>query len=208
MDFLLPLAVASEVFQFLDYQTLVVVTRAMHTVRRTYEPLALELVKHLVRVAAGRAGALRVRLHETSLFHNLWKLWRRSVCLLEQCLLSASMAHGGLYFTLETERHRLWQPRGDYVPPALRAEVLEGSPMVAFMDLLLVWRLDVWATRTVYPVRYGRVQVSVWELTGSVDGWEVFVEVRSPLEAFSLPFQPLKHDSGNNRIFLKNVHDS
>lgn len=73
MDFLLPLAMASEVFQFLDYQTLAVVTRATHTVRRTYEPLALELVKHLVRVAAGRAGALRVRLHETSLFHNLWK---------------------------------------------------------------------------------------------------------------------------------------
>ena len=68
--------------------------------------------RQLVGVAAGRAGALRVRLHETSLFHNLWKLWRRSVCLLEQCLLSASMAHGGLYFTLETERHRLWQPRG------------------------------------------------------------------------------------------------
>ena len=40
MDFLLPLPVASEVFQFLDYQTLVVVTRATHTVRRTYEPLA------------------------------------------------------------------------------------------------------------------------------------------------------------------------
>lgn len=139
---------------------------------------ALEFVKHLVKVAAGRVGAMRVRLHQTSLTHNLWKLWRRSVCLLEQCLLSASMAPGGLYFTLETERDRLWQPRSDHVAPARRADVLQSSPMVAFMDLLLVWRFEVWTTHRAYPVRYGRVQVSVWELTGSGDGWEVFVEVR------------------------------
>lgn len=36
--------------------------------------------------------------------------------LLEQCLQSASMAHGGLYFTLETAKDRLWQPRGDGTP--------------------------------------------------------------------------------------------
>lgn len=117
-------------------------------------------------VAAGRVGAMRVRLHQTSLTHNLWKLWRRRVCLLEQCLLSASMAHGGFYFTLETVgRDRLWQPRSDHVAPARRADVLQRSPMVAFMDLLLVWRVEVWTTHRAYPVRYGRVQVSVWERT-------------------------------------------
>lgn len=80
---------------------------------------------------------------------------------------------------LAVGKHGLWQPQSDHVAPAHRADVLQGSPMqVAFMDLLLVWRLEVWTTRRAYPVRYGRVQVSVWELTGSVDGWEVFVEVR------------------------------
>ena len=79
MDLLFPLAVACEVFKFLDYETLVVVTRATQSVRRSYEPPALLFVKNLVRVAAGRVGSLCVRLHETSLTHNLWKLWRRSV---------------------------------------------------------------------------------------------------------------------------------
>ena len=40
---------------------------------------------------------MRVRLHQTSLTHNLWKLWRRSVCLLEQCLLSASIRRALLH---------------------------------------------------------------------------------------------------------------
>ena len=126
-------------------------------------------------VAAGRVGAMRVRLHQTSLTHNLWKLWRRSVCLLEQCLLSASMAHGGFYFTLETERDRLWQPRSDHVAPARRADVLQRSPMVAFMDLLLVWRLEVWTTHRAYPVETDGCK---WAFGNSLDGWEVFLEVR------------------------------
>ena len=86
--------------------------------------------------------------------------------LLEQCLQSASMAHGGLYFTLETAKDRLWQPRGDWVAgTAHRADVLEGSPMIAFMDVLLAWGLEVWTSHRLHRVRYGRVQVSVWELT-------------------------------------------
>ena len=178
MDIFFPLVVAAEVFKYVDYQSLVVLIRATRTVRQTHEPLALEYVKRLVRVAAGRVGAMRLRLHRTFLFQNLWKLRRRSVCLLEQCLLSACMAHGGMHFTLETARDRLWQPRGDWVPPAHRADVLEGSPMVAFMDLLLAWNLEVWTSHWLDSVRYGRVRVSVWELTGSADGWEVFVEVR------------------------------
>lgn len=100
--------------------------------------MALQLVKRLVRVAAGRVDHMRVRLHRTSLVHNLWKLWRRSVALLEECLLSASMARGGVYFTLETAKYRLWSPRGDWVPPEHRADVRTASPMVAFMDLLLI----------------------------------------------------------------------
>lgn len=80
---LFPLVVATEVYQWLDYESLVLVVRATRSVRQVYEPVALQMVKHLVKVAAGRVGSMRARLHHTSLVHslvrNLWKLWRRSV---------------------------------------------------------------------------------------------------------------------------------
>ena len=101
-------------YQWLDYESLVLVVRATRSVRQVYEPVALQMVKHLVKLAAGRVGSMRARLHHTSLVHclvrNLWKLWRRSVALLEECLVSATM---GVYFTLETAKDRLWQPRAD-----------------------------------------------------------------------------------------------
>ena len=55
MVILFPLVVASEVFKYVDYQSLVVLTRATRTVRQTYEPLALEYVKRLLgfRVCLG-----------------------------------------------------------------------------------------------------------------------------------------------------------
>lgn len=169
MDLLFPLVVATEVYHFLDYESLALVVRATRSVQQVYEPVALQLVKRLVRVAAGRVGHMRVRLHRTSLVHKLWKLWRRSVALLEECLVSASMARGGVYFTLETAKYRLWSPRH---------QSTARTPMVAFMDLLLIWGLDVWTSHCLRPIRYGRVQVSIWELTGSADGWQVCVEVR------------------------------
>lgn len=99
MDRLFPLVVAMEVYRFLDYESLALLVHASRSVQRAYEPVALLLVKGLVRAAAGRVGHMRVRLHRTSLVHNLWKLWRRSVALLEECLVPISMARGGiLYF--------------------------------------------------------------------------------------------------------------
>ena len=67
MDILFPLVVASEVYQFLDYESLVLVVRATRSIRQVYEPVALQMVKHLAKVAAGRVGAMRVRLRHTSL---------------------------------------------------------------------------------------------------------------------------------------------
>ena len=50
--------------------------------------------------------------------------------------------------------------------------------MVPFMDLVLTWGLDIWTSHRLHPVRFGRVQVSTWELTGTADGWQLCVEVR------------------------------
>ena len=141
-----------------------------------YEPAVLQLVKRLVRVAARRVGHMRVRSHRASLVHNSPKARRRSVALLEECLVFASMARGGVYFTLETAKYRLWSPRGDWVPPEHRADVLMASPMVAFMDLYSSSGAST-CGRRIACTRYGRVQVSIWELTGSADGWQVCVEV-------------------------------
>lgn len=143
---LFPLVVATEVYQWLDYESLVLVVRATRSVRQVYEPVALQMVKHLVKVAAGRVGSMRARLHHTSLVHslvrNLWKLWRRSVALLEECLVSVTMARGGVYFTLETAKDRLWQPRGDWVPPEHRADVqwlhIEVRNFFGWLLMLLV----------------------------------------------------------------------
>ena len=133
MDLLFPLVVATEVYHFLDYESLALVVRATRSVQQVYEPVALQLV---------RVGHMRVRLHRTSLVHKLWKLWRRSVALLEECLVSASMARGGVYFTLETAKYRLWSPRH---------QSTARTPMVAFMDLLLIWGLDVWTSHCLRP---------------------------------------------------------
>lgn len=116
----------------------------------------LQLVKRLVRVAARRVGHMRVRSHRASLVHNSPKARRRSVALLEECLVFASMARGGVYFTLETAKYRLWSPRGDWVPPEHRADVLMASPMVAFMDL--------------YTPHLGPRRVDVASLAPATDG--------------------------------------
>lgn len=170
MERLFPVVVAMEVYRFLDYESLAVLVHASQSVQQAYEPVALLLVEGLVRAAAGRVGHLPV--------HNLWKLWRRSIGLLEECLVSMSRASPGTYFTLETSKYRLWAPRGDWIPPEHRPDVLLGSPMVPFMDLLLTWGLDIWTSHRLHPVRFGRVQVSTWELTGAADGWQLCVEVR------------------------------
>ena len=133
---------AAEVYKFLDWQSVSVVCRATATLRRAYQPLALQFVKMLVRQAAGQVGQARVHLNETSLAHNLYKLWRRGICVLETCLTEMATVHGGIYWTMETQRHCLWQPRGGYVPRALRAAALLASPLAAFMELPLNWGLD------------------------------------------------------------------
>ena len=160
-----------EVYGFLDYESLAVLVHASRSVQHAYEPVALLLVKG-VRAAAGRVGHLRVRLHRTSLVHNLWKLWRRSIpafsrsawCPCPWRVLGRTSQSTGSGLRVATGSHR--------------PDVLLASPMVPFMDLLLTWGLDIWTSHRLRPVRFGRVQVSTWELTGAADGWQVRVEVR------------------------------
>ena len=56
--------------------------------------------------------------------------------------------------------------------------MLLRSPLVAFMDLVLAWRLDIWYTQRRCRVRYGYVYMQMWELTGAAQGFPLFAEVR------------------------------
>ena len=123
-----------EVYGFLGYESLAVLVHASRSVQHAYEPVAL------LRAAAGRVGHLRVRLHRTSLVHNLWKLWRRSIpafsrsawCPCPWRVLGRTSQSTGSGLRVATGSHR--------------PDVLLASPMAPFMDLLLnlgPWHLDL-----------------------------------------------------------------
>ena len=134
---LFPVVVALSVLELLDWHTVVVVARLSATTRLEFEPLVLAWLKKLVWKASGLLGHDEVRVHPTSLFENLWKLWRRGVVVLESRLITAATSYGGVFWQLETSVARLWPPRGSLVAEENKAEVLADSPWRAAGPLLL-----------------------------------------------------------------------
>ncbi len=79
MERVFPVILAAEVYQFLEWAHVLCVCRVSASVRRAYEAPALQLVKVWVRQASGRLGYHRIRVHPTSVVHNVYKLWRRTI---------------------------------------------------------------------------------------------------------------------------------
>ena len=144
---LFPVVVALSVLELLDWHTVVVVARLSATTRLEFEPLVLAWLKKLVWKASGLLGHDEVRVHPTSLFENLWKLWRRGVVVLESRLITAATSYGGVFWQLETSVARLCrrgkqgrspgrQPPGGLPGPccclglgrALEPHALSGAP--------------------------------------------------------------------------------
>lgn len=169
MEHVIPVILATEVYYCLEWAEVLRVCGVSATV--------LHLLKQSVRQASGRLGYHRIRLHPT-LVHNVYKLWRRTICVLEAALDGCAQAHGGIWWSLETRQDRLFAPRGQRVLPRNREPVLLTSPLVAFMDLILAWRLDIWLTHQRCRIRGGYVILQMWELTGAAQGLPLFAEVR------------------------------
>ena len=89
-------------------------------------------------------------MHPTSLFENLWKLWRRGVVVLESRLITAATSYGGVFWQLETSVARLWPPRGSLVAEENKAEVLlephalSGAPRLRSDGCLGADRVHLW----------------------------------------------------------------
>jgi len=111
-------------------------------------------------------GHAEVHVHPTSLFENLWKLWRRGVCTLESLLATAGTTYDGVFWQLETTATRMWPPRGQRVPDEEKAEVLADSPLAGCRDLLASG-LHLYCLCTRCQVRYGYVFMDMWEHTGA-----------------------------------------
>lgn len=58
MDLLFPVFVAVEVYKYLDWLSVAVVCRVTATVRRAYQPPALDFVKKLVRQSTDEATSI------------------------------------------------------------------------------------------------------------------------------------------------------
>ena len=105
MERVFPVLLAAEVYQFC-------VCRASASVRRAYEEPAVQPLKLWARQASGRLGYTRVHVHRASLVvRNVYKLWRRTICVLESCLEGCVRTHGGIWWALEARRDRLFAPR-------------------------------------------------------------------------------------------------
>lgn len=175
---LFPFLAALWILELCDWHTVVVVTRLSHTTRLELEPLVLAWLKQLVRIAAGQLGHAEVRVHPTSLFENLWKLWRRGVVVLETRLMAAATNYGGVFWQLETSLARMWPPRGHLVAEAEKVEVLADSPLAGSRTLVAAWGLDVHWMRVRCQVRHGYILMDSWELTGFIFGFPVYAELR------------------------------
>lgn len=155
-----------------------VVARVSAAVRHCHEPLVLLWVKNLVQRAAVLLGRTEVYVHPTSVTANLWKLWRRGVCALERVLEDVGVTQGMVYRVLETQPQRLWAPRGWQVAREDRAASLAVSPLAAHARLILAWDLNLHRASGCCRAWGSHVYLQVYELTGAIYGFPVYVEVR------------------------------
>ena len=161
-------------YQFLAWDNILRLCRVSANVRQAYEEPALLFLKRWIREAVGS--------WVTAVSTCIPPPWRTTCgsCGIGRVRPGVvGLTQGGIWWCgLETRRDRIFVPRGQQMARQERAAVLERSPLVPFMDLVLAWGLDVYVARHYCRVRWGHVYMETYELTGGARRLPLFAELR------------------------------